>query len=292
VRRQADSVKDLDVIIASAEPAALLDAVAELDMIESASRTSAAGARAVTYAGLTVDVRAVERDQLGNLLQHLTGSAEHNAALREGAVRNGLHVSEYGVLDDATGETHRCATEAEVYALLGLPYIEPELRENRGELDAAARGELPQLVTVDDIRGDLHCHTVASDGRNTIEEMALAARERGYEYLAITDHSATHGFGNDVSPAELARQIERVRDVDARVEGIRVLAGTEVNILPDGTPDYDDELLAQLDWVIASVHTAFSISEEAMTRRIVTAIENAVWTLAITQSSRASSSSS
>jgi DNA polymerase (family X) len=274
VRRQADSVKDLDVIIAADDASALLDSIAELDVIESASRVSAAGARALTHSGLAVDVRAVAPDQLGNLLQHLTGSAQHNAALRERAVRSGLHVSEYGVLDDATGETHRCATETEVYALLGLPYIEPELRENRGEIEAAARGELPQLITVEDIRGELHCHTIASDGRNTIEEMALAARERGYEYIAITDHSATHGFGNDVSADELRRQIERVREIDARTEGIRVLAGSEVNILPDGSPDYDDELLASLDWVIASVHTAFGIGEEAMTRRMITAMEH------------------
>src|SRR5205823_9273978 len=126
----------------------------------------------------------------------------------------------------------------------------------------------PELITLDDLLGDLHCHTVASDGRNTIEEMALAARQRGYEYLAITDHSASHGFGNHVTPDELRRQIERVAEVNARVEGVRVLAGSEVNILPDGSPDYDDDLLAQLDWVIGSVHTAFSMSASEMTRRI------------------------
>ena len=165
---------------------------------------------------MAVDLRIAKPAQLGNLLQHFTGSGGHNAALREAAVRRGLHVSEYGILDDATGVTHTCATEEEVYALLGLAYIEPELRENRGELEAAhlqdgdagtgadrARREamgLPKLIALEDIRGDLHSHTVASDGQNTIEEMAGAARERGYEYLAITDHSATHGFGNDVSP--------------------------------------------------------------------------------------------
>jgi DNA polymerase (family X) len=188
------------------------------------------------------------------------------------AVRKGLHVSEYGVLDDATGVTHRCATEGEVYALLGLPYIEPELRENRGELDPGFTP--PALITLQDLKGDLHCHTIASDGRNTIEEMARAARERGYEYLAITDHSATHGFGNDVPPDELRRQIERVAEVNAAVEGIRVLAGTETNILPDGSPDYDDELLSELDWVVGSVHTSFGMSEAEMTQRIARACEH------------------
>ena len=220
---------------------------------------------------MVVEVRAVSPDQFGNLLQHMTGSKQHNAALRERAVRKGLHVSEYGVLDDATGETHRCPTEAEVYGLLGLAYIEPELRENRGELDWAAAGQFPRLIEQSDIRGDLHCHTVASDGRETILEMGRAALARGYEYLAITDHSATHGFGNDVSPDELRRQIEKVHAADAKLPGIRLLAGSEVNILPDGSPDYDDDLLAELDWVIASVHTSFGMTGDAMTARMVAA---------------------
>jgi DNA polymerase (family 10) len=189
-------------------------------------------------------------------------------------VRRGLHVSEYGILDDATGETRTCATEEEVYALLGLAYIEPELREDRGELDAAATGSLPELITLDEIRGDLHSHTIASDGHHTIGEMARAAVDRGYEYLAITDHSASHGFGNDVSPGELRRQIELVREANQSIEGIELLAGSEVNILPDGSLDYDDELLGQLDWIIASMHTSFRMSEQAMTERMITAIEH------------------
>jgi DNA polymerase (family X) len=275
-RRLTDSVKDLDIIATARDPAALAHALAELPMVQAASTSGPAGARVVTHNGMKVDLRIVAPDQFGNLLQHFTGSKEHNMALRDMAVRRGLHVSEYGVSDDATGETHRCATEAEVYELLGLAYIEPELRENRGELQAAAGGGagLPDLIGFDALRGDLHCHTIASDGRNTIEEMALAARERGYGYLAITDHSAAHGFGNDVSPAALLAQIERVREVDERVDGIDVLAGTEVNILPDGSPDYDDELLAELDWVIASVHTAFRMGEREMTDRIVAAVEH------------------
>ena len=162
-----------------------------------------------THTGIQIDLRIVAPDQFGNLLQHFTGSKEHNMALRDAAVRKGLHVSEYGVLDDATGETHRCATETEVYALLGLDYIEPELRENRGELEAAAAGTLPDLIELGDLRGDLHCHTTASDGTASIEEMAAAARDAGYEYLAITDHSASFGFGDDLSPARLTEHIER-----------------------------------------------------------------------------------
>ena len=176
------------------------------------------------------------------------------------------------MLDDSTGETHRCASEAEVYALLGLDYIEPELRENRGELALAAQHTLPRLVRVEDLRGDLHAHTNASDGTATIREMATAARDYGYEYLAITDHSASMGFGADVSPDELKRQIERIRGTE--VEGIELLAGTEANILPDGSIDYADALLAELDWVVGSVHTSFRMSSADMTRRIIAAIEH------------------
>jgi DNA polymerase (family 10) len=279
-RRAMDSVKDVDLIATTSEPEALAAALGELEQIESVSSSGKAGARARTHSGLAVDLRIAAPEQRGNLLQHFTGSGAHNAALREAAVRKGMHVSEYGVLEDATGTTHTCASEQEVYALLGLAYIEPELREDRGELEAArlksrgARSELPELIELGDIRGDLHSHTVASDGHNTIEEMALAARERGYEYLAITDHSASHGFGNDVSPDELRRQIERVWEANAQIEGIELLAGSEVNILPDGSLDYEDELLGELDWVIASVHTAFGMGEQAMTARMIAAIEH------------------
>ena len=275
-RRMTETVKDLDVIATARDPVALATALADLPMVEVTRAPAAAGARVRTHMGLVVDLRVVEPDQFGNLLQHFTGSKAHNMALRDAAVRKGLHVSEYGLLDDTTGKTHRCPTEEDVYGLLGYAYIEPELREDRGELAAAADGGagLPELIGFDALRGDLHCHTVASDGRNTIEEMALAARDRGYEYLAITDHSATHGFGNDVSPDALARQIELVHEINARIEGIEVLAGTEVNILPDGSPDYADDLMAQLDWAIGSVHTSFRIGEEAMTDRIVAAMEH------------------
>ena len=214
-----------------------------------------------THTGIAVDLRIVAPDQFGNLLQHLTGSKEHNMALRDAAVRKGLHVSEYGVLDDATGETHRCATEHEVYALLGLEYIEPELRENRGELEAAAAGTLPKLIEAErpPRRPALAHHRL---GRHRLDrgDGAAAARDAGYEYLAITDHSASFGFGDEVSPERLREQIARIRATE--IDGIELLAGSEVNILPDGSLDYADELLAELDWVIASVHSSFRMSAE------------------------------
>jgi DNA polymerase (family 10) len=271
-RRQADSVKDLDVVAAATDPAALVAALADVDAMESVGTLGDNAVRGRTHTGLGIDLRVVQPDQFGNLLQHFTGSKAHNVALREAAVRRGLHVSEYGILDDATGETHRCAIEHEVYERLGLAWPEPELREDRGELDPGFAP--PRLVTVEDLRGDLHCHTTLSDGRNTLEEMARAAQARGLEYLAVTDHSATHGFGNDVQPDALRRRIEAVRELDARLDGLTLLVGTETNVLPDGAPDYDDDLLAELDWVIASVHTSFGMPREEMTKRMVAAIEH------------------
>jgi DNA polymerase (family 10) len=273
-RRWAETCKDLDIVACATDGDALLEAFAGLPAVDEVSRSGSAGAKAVTHQGIPVDLRIVPEAPFGNLLQHFTGSGRHNEALRTAAVKKGIHVSEYGVAVDETSVSHACGSEEEVYALLGMAYIEPELREDRGELEAARAGTLPDLIQVSDIRGDLHSHTIASDGRGTITEMAEAARARGYEYLAVTDHSATHGFGNHVTPDELKRQIERVAEVDARLEGIRVLAGTETNVLPDGSVDYEDDLLMQLDWVVASVHTSFRMSEADMTKRIVTALEN------------------
>jgi DNA polymerase (family X) len=273
-RRMTDSVKDLDVIATAHDPLALATAASELELVESSNKPGDAGVRLRTHTGLDVDVRIVSPDQFGNLLQHFTGSKQHNMALRAAAVRKGLHVSEYGVLDDVTGETHRCETEQQVYALLGMDYIEPELRENRGELEAAARHELPQLIDAQDLRGDLHSHTTASDGTASIEEMARAARAAGYDYLAITDHSAV--VGTRLDPDGLRQHVEAIRSLSGtdEVDGITLLAGSEVNIAPDGSLDYDDDVLAELDWVVASVHSSFQMDAKTMTGRIVRAIEN------------------
>jgi DNA polymerase (family 10) len=274
LRRLADSVKDVDVIATAADPKALVKALIEHPVVESVDSSGEAGGRITTYSGMKVDLKVVEPDQFGNVLQHFTGSKEHNVALRESAVKRGLHVSEYGILDDATGETLRCATEEQVYERLGMEWIPPELREGRGELDAAAKGALPELVELSDVRGDLHSHTTLSDGLQDVEDMVAAARKLGYEYLAITDHSASHGFGNHVEPDALRAQIERVRALNEELDGFDVLIGTETNVLTDGSLDYDDELLAELDWVIASVHTSFGMSEKDMTARMVAAIEH------------------
>ncbi len=273
-RRRAETCHDIDLIATSSDPIALSKALVEHPLVVAAGSPRESGAHATTHNGIAIDLRIVPPDAYGNLLQHFTGSAEHSVELRERAVKMGLSVSEHGITDSDSGEVARYATEAEVYRRLGLDYIEPELREANGEIQAAAEGKLPTLVTLDDIRGDLHCHTTIFDGRNSLEEMAAAARARGYAYLAVTDHSASHGFGNHVTPQRLEERIEEVRALNSGTRGFRVLAGSEVNVMPDGSLDYDDDLLRELDWVIASVHTSFKISKRAMTERIVTAIEN------------------
>ena len=273
-RRMAETCKDVDLIAATTDPEAVGAALAADPLAATAGAGGDAGARMMTHNGITVELRIAKPEEFGNLVQHFTGSAEHNVKLRERAVGRGLSVSEHRIKDTDSGALTLCATEEEVYERLGLSYIEPELREGGGEIKAAADGTLPKLVTLEDIRGDLHCHTTLSDGHNTLEEMAEAARERGYSYLAITDHSATHGFGNDVQPDALLARVEEVRALDRKINGMKLLAGTETNILPDGSPDYEDEVLSELDWVIASVHTSFRISEKAMTDRVVAAIEH------------------
>jgi DNA polymerase (family X) len=274
VRRWAETCKDIDLIATAEEPRALADALVAHPLIAAAGTPGANGVRAQTHNGISVDLRIVSPAAFGNLLQHFTGSQAHNVQLREEAVGRGLSVSEHGITDAESGETELCETEEDVYARLGYAYIEPELREGRGELKAAREGKLPELVELADIRGDLHSHTTLSDGRNSLEEMAEAARERGYAYLAVTDHSASHGFGDHVTEERLWQRIEEVREWNRGKRGFRLLAGSEINIGLDGSLDYPDDLVSALDWVIASVHTSFSVSEKEMTERVLTAIEN------------------
>jgi DNA polymerase (family 10) len=271
-RRWADDVKDLDIVASSSDPAALVAAFCSSPAIDIVQSSGAAGARVLTHSGLPVDLRIVPEEAFGNLLQHFTGSGRHNEALRTAAVKQGLHVSEYGIADDESGESLAFTSEEEVYERLGMQWIPPELREDRGELAAAREQRLPKLIELDDIRGDLHMHTTASDGHASIEEMAGTARERGYEYVAITEHSASHGFGNDVQADELLRQVDYIRGLE--IEGITVLAGTESNVLLDGSLDYDDTVLEQLDWVVASLHTSFRLSEKDQTERMLHAMEH------------------
>jgi DNA polymerase (family 10) len=274
VRRWTETCKDIDLIATAEDATALAEHLAAHSLIAAAGKPGANGVRAQTHNGISVDLRIVPPEAFGNLLQHFTGSQAHNVRLREEAVARGLSVSEHGITDTESGEVELCDSEARVYDRLGYAYIEPELRENRGELKAARDGKLPDLIEVGDIRGDLHSHTTLSDGRNSLEEMAEAGRGRGYAYMAITDHSASHGFGDHVTAERLWERIEEIREWNKGKRGFRLLAGSEVNIGLDGELDYPEDLLEALDWVVASVHTSFSVSEKAMTERVLTAIEN------------------
>ncbi|HEV7769410.1 MAG TPA: DNA polymerase/3'-5' exonuclease PolX [Solirubrobacterales bacterium] len=273
-RRWAETCKDIDLIATADEPAALSEHLAAHPLIAAAGTAGPNGVRAQTHNGISVDLRIVPPAAFGNLLQHFTGSQAHNVQLREAAVARGLSVSEHGITDSESGEVELCESEEAVYERLGYAYIEPELREGRGELKAAREGELPDLISLDDIRGDLHSHTTLSDGRNSLEQMAEAGRSRGYAYMAITDHSASHGFGDHVTAERLWERIEEVRKWNKGKRGFRLLAGSEVNIGLDGSLDYPDDLVEALDWVVASVHTSFSISGKEMTARVLAAIDN------------------
>jgi DNA polymerase (family 10) len=265
-RRRRETVRDLDIIATATDAPALIDHFTTLRWVSDVVARGDTKATVVSHEGLRFDLRVVPPECFGNLLQHFTGSQEHNVALREDAVRRGFSVSEYGVTTVETGEVVTFTTERELYDHLGYAYIPPELRENGGELKAARAGELPRLVELGDLRGDLHSHsTWSSDGKDTIEAMAAAAIERGYEYLALTDHS--HYLRED----RLERQWEEVAALSERLAPFRILRGIEVNIRADGSLDVPDETMAELDWVIASLHQAF---DKEPTARLLAAIEN------------------
>jgi len=273
-RRMVETCKDIDLIASSDQPADLVTAFVGHELVDEARSKGEAGASVLTHHGTKVDLRVVAPDQFGNLLQHFTGSQAHNVQLREAAVKQGLSVSEYGVAETESGESLRCRTEAEVYERLGYRYIEPELREGRGELEAARTDALPELIVDKDIRGDLHCHTTLSDGRSTLREMASAAKRMGYGYLAVTDHSASHGFGDHVTADQLRKRIDEVRNLNDELKRFTLLVGSEVNIGTDGSLDYPDELLAELDWVVASLHTSFRMGDAKLTARMIMAAEH------------------
>jgi DNA polymerase (family X) len=276
-RRGQETVGDLDLVAASDVGGKVIQhmlAYPEVDEVLSKGETRSS---LRLRSGLQVDLRVVPRESYGAALQYLTGSKEHGVALRGRAQRQGLKVNEYGVFRDdapAAGARIAGATEEEVYGALGLPLIPPELRENRGEIEAAAEGRLPHLVTLDDIRGDLQTHTVASDGKSELEEMARAAQERGYAYLAITDHSRYIGITNGLDPERLAEQIDAIDCLNAKLEGFVVLKGSEVDIREDGSLALPDDALERLDVVIGAVHSHLDMPRQAQTERILRAMDN------------------
>jgi DNA polymerase (family 10) len=271
-RRRRETVGDLDILATARDGAAVADAFAAYPEVAKVLAKGSTRVTVVLRNGLQVDLRVVPQESYGAALVYFTGSKAHNIALRKLGLKRKLKINEYGVF---RGERRIAgATEAEVYASVGLPLITPELREDRGELDAAAEGRLPKLVTLADLRGDLHVHTRDSDGKSRLEEMVEAARARGYEYVAISDHSAHATVAHGLDPMRLAAQIERVAELNARLPGIRVLTSSEVDILKSGKLDLPDSLLAQLDVVTAAIHSDFDLPAADQTARLLKAMDN------------------
>ena len=271
-RRRRDTVGDLDVLVTAADGAAVGDRLVRYENVAQVLAHGPTRTAVVLRSGLQVDVRAVPEQSYGAALLYFTGSKAHNIALRGLANEHGWKLNEYGLF---SGKRRIAgATEEEVYEKLGLAFIPPELREDRGEVALARKGWLPELVTLADIRGDLHVHSDWSDGTAPIAEMAAAAKARGYAYIAITDHSRRSTVAHGLDPARLSRQIDQIERINAKLDGIEVLKGIEVDILPDGRLDLPDRVLSRLDVVIASVHSAFELTREAQTVRIIRAMDN------------------
>ncbi len=274
LRRMREDIGDIDILVTSDDPAAVMSEVTRLPLVRQVLLTGTTKTTVLTDVGLQVDVRVVAPENFGAALQYFTGSKEHNIKLRTLAVRKGYKLSEYGIFRADTGERIGGRTEEEMYRPLGVRMYPPELREDRGEIELGLEGKMPDFVEVEDVRGDLHVHTDWSDGHASIRDMALAARARGLEYMAISDHSPARGIAHGLSVERLRRQIREIRQLNRQLEGITILTSSEVDIRRDGTLDFPDEVLAELDLCIGSVHSAFGLSEEEQTQRLVTAMQN------------------
>jgi DNA polymerase (family X) len=272
LRRGRETVGDLDLLVTGTDAVGIADHFVKFPGIATVLAKGADKVSVKLKNDLQVDVRVLDRSAYGAALMYFTGSKEHNVALRGRAKRNGWTLNEYGLFQGETLLASR--TEEEIYAKFGLAWIPPELRENQGEIEAAEKGELPKLVELSDIRGDLQMHTTASDGHASIEEMAQAAKQLGYQYILITDHSKAVTVANGLSEERAVEHIQRIHAARKTVNGIEIWAGTEVDIMGDGTLDYSNELLRQFDIVLASVHSRMNMPAEEMTARLLRALEN------------------
>jgi DNA polymerase (family 10) len=273
-RRRKETVGDLDVLVSSTEPEKVTAHFVSMPPIERVLAQGPTKSTVVLESMLQVDLRVIPPGSYGAALQYFTGSKEHNVKLRTIGVKAGFKLNEYGLFGRDNNELVAAEEEARIYEALGMRWIPPELRENAGEIEAAIEDRLPDLVTLDDVRGDLHVHTEWSDGHASIEEMAAKAAEMGFEYIAVTDHTRALGIANGLDDERLMEQMAEVRRVDEEHPEIRVLAGTECDILRDGRLDISDEVLAELDWVVAAIHSGFKTEEQAMTNRVIEAIRN------------------
>ncbi len=276
LRRMKETIGDIDILITSDHPEAVMDRFVGLDLVAEILVHGATKSSVLTGAGVQADLRVVPPESFGAALQYFTGSKEHNVRLRDLAVRKKIKLNEYGVFRVKGEREERVGgrLEEEMYDALGLPLIPPELREDQGEIEAAGDGRLPQLIEVGDIRGDLQMHSTWSDGGSTIEEMAGAAKALGYRYIAVTDHSPSQTVANGLSVERLRERRKEIAAARRAVPGIGILDATEVDIKRDGSLDYPDEVLAELDFVVASVHSGWKMERAAMTERIIRAMEN------------------
>lgn len=271
-RRARETIGDLDILVEAASPDAAMDCFTSYAEVQQVLARGDTKSSILLRTGIQVDLRVVPAESFGAALQYFTGSKEHNIAVRKIAQASGLKVNEYGVMKGEESIAGR--TEKDVYAALGLRWISPELRENRGEVERAAAGDLPRLIEVADIRGDLHNHSTWSDGVHTIAEMAAAAQERGYEYLAMCDHSKRLTVANGLDEKRLAQQVEEIDRLNETFKSFRLLKGSEVDILEDGSLDLSDEILARLDLVVVSVHSKFNLPREQQTERVLRALDH------------------
>jgi len=274
LRRQKETIRDIDILVTSRNPKKVMDAFIKLPLIREVLAHGPTKSSAIVKDSTQVDIRAVKPKSFGAALMYFTGSKEHNIRLRELAIKKGFKINEYGIFNAKTHKRIGGVTEEQIYKILGLSFVPPELREDAGELEAAKKNKLPKLIGLKDIRGDLHVHTNASDGSNSIEELVRTAMKKGYEYIIISDHSKTLKVAGGLSERELLNQIKEIKKINKKLRGFRVLAGTEVDIMNDGSLDFDDSILAQLDIVIAAIHTGFKQPKEKLTMRIVNAMQN------------------
>lgn len=273
LRRMKETIGDIDILVTSPKAGPVMDVFTTFPKVKQVLAKGPTRSSIVLDMGIQADVRVVEPESFGAALQYFTGSKEHNVKLREKAVRKGLKINEYGVFEVKGDRRVAGRTEEEVYAAVGLPWIPPEIREDQGEIELAERGMLPVLIGPTDIRGDLQMHTRWSDGSDSIEEMARAAKVLGYEYIAITDHSQSLKFVGGVTVEELRQHIKAAKKASDKI-GIAVLMGTECDVLPNGRLDYPDEVLRDLDVVVCSVHSRLRMPRDEMTARIIKAMEN------------------
>ena len=274
LRRFEETIGDIDIVCTASDSQQVLDALVELPNVANVLVHGEKKSAVVLSEGVQVDLRVVDDSQFGALLQYFTGDKQHNIRLREHAVRQGLSVNEYGITNTETCESESFSDEEGVYGRLGLQYIPPELRRGGDEISRAREHSIPRLVDVPDLKGDLHVHTEWSDGRDPTEIMAAAAVERGYEYIAITDHSSGRGIAGGLSVERLIEHIREIRELEDRIGSIKLLAGSEVDIRADGSLDYDDDVLGRLDWVVASVHSGMGQDAATMTARIIAAMQS------------------